>query len=161
MAALGVAVLAGPAAWGAWLWAGIAGVTIGAILAGTLLHRPERRSPWWLLGGAVLSMGIGDTVFGAVVHSPTQPAPIVSDIFYLLMFPLVTAGLIDFTRTGSVLRDRSRLLDLTAFACSAALAGWVTLLSPAFDASTMSWDDKSTLAAYTIGDLLILVAAVR
>jgi PAS domain S-box-containing protein len=38
---------------------------------------------------------------------------------------------------------------------------WASLLSPAFGASQLSWDDKSTLAAYTIGDLLILVAAVR
>ncbi len=161
MAALGVAVVFGPANWGAELWAAIAGLTVGAIVGGTLLHRPERRSPWWLLAGGVLAMGIGDTIFGATVHTPWQPPPIIDDVFYLLMFPLITAGLIDFTRTGSVLRDRSRLLDLLAFAGSAALGFWAFLLGPAFDASQLSWNDRSTLAAYTIGDLLILVATVR
>ncbi len=161
MVALGVAVLFGPATWSAVLWAAIAVLTVGAIVGGTLVHRPVRRSPWWLLAGAVLAMGVGDTIFGATVHATADRPPIIADVFYLLMFPLVTAGLIDLTRTGSVLRDRSRLLDLSAFGCSAALAGWVFLIGPAFGASRLGWDDKSTLAAYTIGDLLILLAAVR
>jgi len=161
MVALGVAVIFGPASWGALLWAAIAMLTVAAIVGGTFLHRPERRSPWWLLAGAVLAMGIGDTIFGATVQTASQSAPVVADVAYLLMIPLVTAGLIDFTRTGAVLRDRSRLLDLSAFACSAGLALWAAVLGPAFGAPTMSWDDKSTLAAYTIGDLLILVATLR
>jgi PAS domain-containing protein len=159
MMALGVAVLFGPASWGSVLWAAIAVLTVGAIVGGTFWHRPERRSPWWLLAAGVLAMGVGDTIFGATVHTPAQSPPIIDDAFYLLMFPLITAGLIDFTRTGR--RDRSRLLDLLAFACSAALPFWTVLLGPAFSASQLSWDDKSTLAAYTIGDLLILVATVR
>jgi PAS domain-containing protein len=161
MTALGIAVLFGPAGWGAVLWAAIALLTVGAIVGGTFWHRPERRSPWWLLAAGVLAMGVGDTIFGAAVHTPAQSPPVIDDAFYLLMFPLITAGLIDFTRTGAGLRDRSRLLDLLAFAGSAALPFWTVLLGPAFSASHLSWDDKSTLAAYTIGDLLILVATVR
>jgi PAS domain S-box-containing protein len=161
MVTLGVAVIFGPATWSAVLWAAIALFTVAAIVGGTFLHRPERRSPWWLFAGAVLAMGIGDTIFGATVHSPTQSPPIIADLAYLLMFPLVTAGFIDFTRTGAVLRDRSRLLDLLAFACSAGLALWAAVLGPAFGASHLGWDDRSTLAAYTIGDLLILTATVR
>jgi peptidoglycan/LPS O-acetylase OafA/YrhL len=93
MVALGVAVIFGPASWGALLWAAIAMLTVAAIVGGTFLHRPERRSPWWLLAGAVLAMGIGDTIFGATVQTASQSAPVVAHVAYLLMIPLVTAGL--------------------------------------------------------------------
>jgi PAS domain S-box-containing protein len=105
-------------------------------------------------------MTLGDAIYGAAVTEAGDTAPAIADALYFAMFPLLTAGLIMLTRAGAALRDRSRLLDLLAFGCSAALAGWAFLLGPTLG-SALSTDEKSTLAAYTIGDLLILLAATR
>src|SRR5689334_13403951 len=154
--ALGIVVLALPASLSvvtAHVWAVISVLSAGAIVYGTRRYRPVRRAPWWLLAAAVLSMGAGDVIYAATVRRPGQEPPVVDDVFYLAMFPLLTAGLIMMTRTGAVLRDRSRLLDLLAFGCSAALVAWAFLVGPAVGAKQLGGD-----AAYTIGDLLVLVA---
>jgi PAS domain S-box-containing protein len=159
MTAFGVVMFATPT-WNVPTWALIGALSTAAIAFGTWWHAPPRRAAWWLLGGAVLAMTLGDAIFGASITGAGDTAPAIADVLYFAMFPLLTAGLLMLTRAGGVLRDRSRLLDLLAFGCSAALAAWAFLIGPTLG-SALSTDEKSTLAAYTIGDLLILVVATR
>jgi PAS domain S-box-containing protein len=159
MAGLGVSVFAAPA-WAAPTWAAIGTISAGAILLGTRLHAPRRKAPWWLLAAAVLAMAAGDTIFAAAVHRPGDPSPAIVDACYLAMFPLVSVGFIQLTRTSAVLRDRTRLLDLLIFTCATALVSWVLVVSPGLSAYADSVD-KSTLSAYALGDLLMLVTSVR
>ena len=160
MAALSVSVFAVPA-WSAASWAAITLLSVGAIGFGVRRNRPRHRAPWWLLGGAVLAMGTGDTIYGAVVRQPTEPTPAIAEVCYLAMIPLVGVGLFLLTRTNAVLGDRSRLTDLLIFTCAAGLVCWVFLIGPTVDAEGMSTTDKSLQAGYALGDLLILVTAVR
>ena len=144
-----------------YVWAGIGLTSAGAILYGIRRNSPSRKAPWLLLAGAVLAMCAGDVIYGATVHGPGDVAPVIDYYCYFLMFPLLTAGLITITRSGAVLRDRSQLLDLLAFGCGATLAAWAFLLAPTIGSTHLAGDEKSSLAAYTIGDLLILLTAVR
>jgi PAS domain S-box-containing protein len=160
MAVLAIAVFAAPG-WNTVVWAAIGLLSVAAIAGGVRLNAPAHPRPWWLLGAAVAVMVAGDAIYGATVREPGDMPPVIADICYFAMFPLITAALIDLTRTGAILRDRSRLLDLLAFTCSATLAVWALVLGPTVHAPGLGGGDKSALAAYAIGDLLILLTAVR
>jgi PAS domain S-box-containing protein len=144
-----------------WVYVAVAGSVIVAVATGVRRHRPAEPLPWWLLAAAVSVMAAGDAIYGNTVHGPDDTPPVIADVCYFAMFPLVTAALIELTRTGAVLRDRSRLFDLLAFTGSASLAAWALLIGPTLHAPHLLTADKSTLAAYAIGDVLFLVAAVR
>lgn len=160
MALLSAAVFVAPG-WSAVVWAAIGLLSAGAVVFGAHRHAPLRRAPWWLLATAIIAMAAGDTIYGATVHSPADDLPIIGDVCYLAMFPLVTAGFIQMTRTSVVLRDRARLLDILTFTCAAALMTWVFVASPSLRAASLDNVDKSTMSAYTLGDLLILITTVR
>lgn len=160
MALLSAAVFVAPS-WSALTWAAIGLLGAGAVVFGAWWHAPLRRAPWWFLAGAIIAMAAGDTIYGATVHSPTDELPVVGDVCYLAMFPLVTAGLIQMTRTSVVLRDRARLLAILTFTCAAALVTWVFVAGPSLRAESLDNLDKSTMSAYTLGDLLVLITTVR
>ena len=149
---LGATVFVAPA-WSSFAWAAIGAVSAGAVVLGIHRNAPARRAPWWLFAAAILVMAAGDTVYD------TWPG--LADLFYFTMFPLVTAGLIQVTRTSVVLRDRARLIDLLTLTCAAALLCWAVLVGPALRSSGLDAGARSTLAAYALGDLLVLITTVR
>jgi PAS domain-containing protein len=128
-------------------WILLGAGSAGAILWGVYRHRPNRRAPWLLLAGAVATLAIGDVGYAYQWMA-------LADTFYLLMFALVALSLLQFTRGGSLLVDRARLIDLVAAACSAMLVIWVFVISVDGRFRTVSPAD-------VIGDLLLLAVAVR
>ncbi|GIF26442.1 PAS domain S-box-containing protein [Actinoplanes tereljensis] len=118
-----------------------------AIIVGVRWHRPARIGPWTLLAGSVASLAIGDIFYAIKADS-------VAETFYLSMFLLVAAALLQFTRFGSLLGDRARLIDLLAASCTTLLVIWVFLIG-----------DQGTIgkisAADVIGDLVLIAVAVR
>ena len=128
-----------------WIVLGIGSAT--AIIAGVLRFRPARIGPWLLLGGSVVSIGIGD-----IFHALDKIA--VADVFYYAMFVLVTCSMIQLTRGGSILVDRARLIDLLAFATAALLVVWVFIIGD-------SRQIGQIFAADVIGDVLLIGVAAR
>jgi PAS domain S-box-containing protein len=159
MAVLGASVFAAPDL-GAYSWAAIGLCSAGAVVVGIRRNAPPRPLPWWMLGAAILAMALGDTIYGADAQGRSS-APAVADVCYLAMFPLLTIGLVQMVRTSAVLVDWSRMLDLLTFTCAAALLAWVCLIGPSLGANSLDGTGRSTLAAYTLGDLLTLVTTVR
>lgn len=161
MAALGVGLFVLPGST-APVWLAVGTLSVAAIVAGMWLHRPARRLPWLLLAGAVLAMAFGDTVYAAAAgRRGLSPAPMWSDVAYLVMFPLLVAGLIVLTRASVVLRDRSRRLDLLTFASGVVLVAWVVAGGPATRAPGLSAEDRWTTFAYLVGDLLMVLTTAR
>ncbi|XVV17279.1 PAS domain S-box protein [Actinoplanes sp. CA-131856] len=119
----------------------------GAILYGVRRHRPARTGPWLLLAGALLASAAGDVLTALDRAS-------VADLCFYVMFALVAASLLQFTRVGAVLVDRARLIDLLAFACSALLVVWVFAVGDAGRIGSVS-------GAYVIGALLLLAVVAR
>lgn len=128
-------------------WILLGAGSAGAILWGVYRHRPTRRAPWLLLAGAVATLAAGDVWFA-------YDRMALADTAYLVMFALVALSLLQFTRGGSLLVDRARLIDLVAFACSAMLVVWVFVISVDSRFRTVSPAD-------VIGDLLLVGVAVR
>ncbi|MGC9668406.1 PAS domain S-box protein [Planosporangium sp. 12N6] len=160
MAVLGIGVFALPGQ-GAVTWAAIGLTSAGAIVLGARRHAPRRRAPWWLLAAAIAVMATGDAIFDATVRRPGDPVPVLVDACYFGMFPLVAAGLLHLTRSSVVFRDRARLLDLLTFTAAGALLLWLLVVEPGLRAGTLDNAGKSTLAAYAMGDLMLLVTSMR
>ena len=118
-----------------------------AIIGGVWWRRPARIGPWLLLAGSVACLGAGDVLYALGQMSAAE-------FCYLAMFPMVAAGLAQFTRGGWLLVDRARLIDLLAFTCAALLVVWVFIIGSSGPLGRIS-------AADVIGDLLLIAVAVR
>jgi PAS domain-containing protein len=129
----------------AWVLLGTA--STAAIIGGVRWRRPARVGPWLLIAASVAALGLGD-VFYAFDQEFT------AEIFYLTMFVFVAAALMQFTRGGSLLVDRARVIDLVAFACSTLLVVWVFIIGSNGKLGKIS-------AADVIGDLLLVGVATR
>ncbi|MER7007061.1 PAS domain S-box protein [Dactylosporangium sp. NPDC000555] len=140
-------------------WAGIGLCAAGAIVAGIARVRPQRPGPWWALAGALLAMTVGDFAYGLV--SSSGGAATAAELAYLAMLPIVTVALIGLTRESAFLDDRSRLLDLLALGTAALLASWVFIASPRMAGGVMTAAGWSVQAAFTLGDVIVLVVTVR
>ena len=128
-------------------WLLLGGFGCGAILAGLWRHRPAQARPWLLLAGGVAGMGAGDVFFALDRMSLAQGC-------YLLMYALIASALWQFTRGGTLLRDRSRLIDVLAFTCAVLLSVWVFVIGGTGDLGDIS-------AADVMGSLLLIGVTVR
>jgi PAS domain S-box-containing protein len=161
MAALGSVVFAAPQ-FDSVAWAGIGLCAAAAVATGVLHFRPQRPGPWWALAAALLAMMAGDFVYGLMTTGTagtTDPPP-AADLCYLAMFPFVAVALIGLTRTSPALGGRAGLLDLLALGSAALLAGWVFIASPRLGDAAVSGTEWSVQAAYTLGDVIVLVVTV-
>jgi PAS domain S-box-containing protein len=131
----------------AFEWILFGTVSVAAVLYGVHRHRPVRIGPWLLLAGALAALAVGDVLYAYGARTG-------ADLCYYGMFVLVATSLLQFTRRGTVLVDRARLIDLLAFGCAAMLVVWVFVIG-----------DNGTLgrisAADVIGGLLLVGVGVR
>jgi PAS domain S-box-containing protein len=132
--------------WGALEWILLGAGGVGAIIYGVRRHRPARKAPWWLLAASLAALAAGDVCYSYRVMG-------LADIFYLMMFGLTALCLLQFTRGGSLLGDRARLIDLLAAACTTLLVVWVFVIG--------SNRLHTVSATDVIGDLLLLAVAGR
>ncbi|MEU4694993.1 PAS domain S-box protein [Actinoplanes sp. NPDC023714] len=121
--------------------------SVAAILYGVHRNRPAQRSPWLLLAGAVAALCVGDVLYEYELMD-------LAEVFYLAMYPLVVISLLRFTRDGSLLADRARLIDLLAFSCSTLLVVWAFVIGSSGQFGAVS-------AADVIGGLLLVGVAIR
>lgn len=158
MVALGSVVFVAPAL-DAVAWAGIGLCGAAAIVAGIRWFRPRRPAPWWALAAAVVAMMAGDFLYGLMSDATAEPPPL-AHLCYLAMFPFVAAALIGLTRASPTLDGRTGLLDLLAVGGAALLAAWVFIVAPRIEGG-MSGTEWSVQAAYTLGDVVVLVVTTR
>jgi len=134
-----------------------------AMAAGVARNRPRRRAPWLLLAvacfvGAAAELSL--RVMTTVSHAPV-PFPSFVDVVYLLVTPLVIAGLALFIGSGSSGRDLRGLVDALVLLIGLALLSWVYAVLPGAAAPSLTLAERALSVAYPVGDLVILVALVR
>ena len=138
---------------------GIGVAAVAAIVAGVVIHRPERSQPWLLLAAGQLLFVTGDALWTILELMGESPFPSVADIAYLLGYPLLVVAFLMAIRLRVHGGDRAGLLDGAILASACALVGWVVLVRPVLDAA----DDPVSLlvtAAYPLGDLVVLGVAI-
>jgi diguanylate cyclase (GGDEF)-like protein/PAS domain S-box-containing protein len=141
---------------------GLVGVTgaVGVVI-GVRRNRPRRGYTWWLLSAGMLSMAVGDTLYSVDAALPSDVPASAADVFYLLMLPLIGAGLLGLTRSNIVARDRSQFLDFLTFSTAAGFLLWVFVVGPYLSVPGLSPFSRSTLAAFVLADLLLLATTAR
>ncbi|MBE1487098.1 putative bifunctional diguanylate cyclase/phosphodiesterase [Plantactinospora soyae] len=140
-------------------------VSVTAVAVGVRRYRPNRAYSWWLLGAALAVFTVGDTVYLLAANLPLgeskSTSAVVSDVFYLVMLPLIGAGLLGLTRSTTGARDRSGLLDFLIFTTVGAFLLWVLVIHPYLIGVGSTTFEQSALAAYALLDVLLLATTVR
>jgi diguanylate cyclase (GGDEF)-like protein/PAS domain S-box-containing protein len=144
-----------------WTALGLSGVL--AIVAGIILNRPARKTPWLLLAAANLSFAAGQLIFLLFTNVLREivPFPSVADVFYLATYPLYAAGLLIFIRWRASGRDRRSLLDALTLSCGLALLSWVYLILPYVTAPGLAAVQKAFSIGYPLGDVLVIAMLAR
>jgi diguanylate cyclase (GGDEF)-like protein/PAS domain S-box-containing protein len=140
---------------------GLTGVL--AIVAGIRMHKPAARAAWWLFAAGQFLFLSGDLytysypkLLGAEVGFPS-----IGDGLYLLVYPVLMAGLFILVRRRSPRPDRAALIDALILTIGIGLLSWVFLIAPNVHLENLSLLANAVSVAYPLGDVLLLAAAIR
>ena len=138
---------------------------VAAVLVGTRIHRPTLRAPWYLFAAGLGAFTAGDIYYYTLPHFlnhdvvPTFPS--LGDGFYLLVYPLLVAGVILLIRRRNPGGDRAGLIDALIITTSLAMLSWAYLIVPYFHQPGLSLIRKVFSVAYPCMDILLLAVTAR
>jgi diguanylate cyclase (GGDEF)-like protein/PAS domain S-box-containing protein len=134
-----------------------------AVAVGIYLHRPKAWAAWALFIVGLFLFFSGDLytysypkLTGAEVEFPS-----IGDAIYLMVYPALVAGLLLLVRRRNPQGDRAGVIDSLIISVGIALLSWVFLVAPNIHLSGLTMLEKAVSAAYPLGDILLLAAAVR
>ena len=143
-------------------WALISLSGVAAILAGTFVNRPARKTPWLVLAAAQASFAAGQLSFLIAAQLKiVLPFPSFADVLYLSTYPLYAVGLLIFIYCRSPDKDRRSLIDALTLTVGLALLSWTFLIRPYVHEAGLSVLQKSVAIAYPLGDVLTLALLAR
>jgi len=143
-----------------WSLISVSGVV--AIVAGTFLNQPARKTPWLVLAAAQASFAAGQLSFLIAARiGVLLPFPSFADALYLLTYPLYAVGLLIFIYCRSPDKDRRSLIDALTITAGLALLSWTFLIRPYVHESGLSVLQRSVAIAYPLGDVLTLALLAR
>ena len=133
-----------------------------AIVAGTVLNRPARKTPWLVLAAAQASFAAGQLSFLIAPRlGVVLPFPSFADALYLLTFPLYAIAFLIFIKCRSPDKDRRSLIDALTLTAGLALLSWTFLIRPYVHNPDLSALQKIVAIAYPLGDVLTLALIAR
>ena len=134
-----------------------------AIAVGITMHRPKALAAWWLFAVGQFLFFAGDLYtysYPKILHADV-PFPSAGDAIYLMVYPALMAGLILLVRRRNTRRERSGLIDSLILSIGIGLLSWVFLVAPNIHIAGLTDLAKAVSAAYPLGDILLLAAAIR
>jgi diguanylate cyclase (GGDEF)-like protein/PAS domain S-box-containing protein len=150
-------------AWHVPLWGALGISTVAAMGVGARRNHPARPLAWYLLAAGVLSLITGDLIYKVSneVFRVEPPFPSLADLFYLAMYPFLTAGLLLLVRARTPGRDRPSLIDALLITTALGLLSWVFLIGPYVHEANLSLGERLVSIAYPLGDVLLLAMLAR
>ncbi len=130
----------------------------GATVAGVVLNRPRRRSPWLLLAAAYVVFAVGSAT--AVAYEGAFPSW-ADAIFLGGSLPLLLIGLHRLTRSGAMVLDRATAIDAVILTIGAGFLAWTFLINPFLQNPSLSAFEKAVSIAYPLTDVLMLALLAR
>ena len=126
----------------------------GAIVFGTIVHRPRRWQAWAVIAASQVTMSCGDLVYDNVTTRYPGPA----DAFYLGAVVLLAAGVLMLAGTAP---RRSAQANIDALLVT--VAGGIAVWALVFDGvgSSSSWIARTVSYAYPLSDLVVLGLVAR
>ncbi|WP_229070384.1 bifunctional diguanylate cyclase/phosphodiesterase [Actinoplanes sp. DH11] len=145
-----------------YTWAALGYSCAAMVLVGVRLHRPSRRLPWYLISVALVSFTTGDSWYNLVLALGRTPGfPGLADLFFVLVYPLLTAGLLIFVRARSGGGDKAALLDALVPTVGLGLLAWVYWIAPFTRSAELTLLEKVVSIGYPLGDVLVLAMILR
>ena len=134
-----------------------------AIAVGIYLHRPKARVAWllFIVGNFLFFTGDLYTYSYPKLMGVEVEFPSIGDAVYLTVYPALVAGLLVLVRRRNPQGDRAGVIDSLIISVGIALLSWVFLVAPNIHLSGLTTFEKAVSAAYPLGDILLLAAAVR
>jgi signal transduction histidine kinase len=113
------------------LYDAIGASSVLAVIAGTLLCKPEKRLPWYLFALGLGAFTVGDTIFNlyAYAWNKTPPSPSIADVFYLAGYPFLVAGLALLILGVGKAGRRAGMIDAAILASAFGVVQWIFLMS--------------------------------
>ncbi|MBG0562414.1 GGDEF domain-containing protein [Actinoplanes sp. NEAU-A11] len=146
-----------------YTWAALGYSCAAMVLVGVRLNQPARRAPWYLISAALACFTTGDSWNNLVLAMGREPAfPGVADLFFVLVYPLLTGGLLMFVRARSGGgTNRAALLDALVPTVGLGLVAWVYWIAPFTRSEYLSLLEKLVSIGYPLGDVLVLAMILR
>jgi signal transduction histidine kinase/CheY-like chemotaxis protein len=135
-----------------------------AIVAGVRIHRPERRLAWYLFAVAQVLFVAGDFLYytlPGIVHGRAADFPSAGDIPYVMVYPLILAGLLLLIRARNPESDRGALIDALIIGVGVGVVSWVYLMVPYARDDHLPLGTKALSIAYPLMDVLVLAVTAR
>src|ERR671937_570163 len=113
------------------LYDAIGASSVLAVIAGTLLCKTEKWPPWYLFALGLAAFTIGDTIFNlyAYAWNKNPPSPSVADVFYLVGYPFLVAGLGLLILGVGKAERRVGKIDAAILASAFGVVQWIFLMS--------------------------------
>src|SRR5215831_20913368 len=162
---LGVLYYVGPSATrSGWAFNLVGFTGVVAVIVGLNMNQTKDRDAWYLFAA-----GLGLQLAGDVVtyhpdiwfHVANAPFPCIGDLFYVLVYPVLMAGILVLARRRSPGRDRAALIDSLIITIGIGVLSWVYFMAPNAHDSSQSLIQKLVSIAYPLGDLMLMAAMVR
>ncbi len=143
-------------------WTLIGASSAAAVIVGVRQHKPERPLAWYLLAVALVLFTTGDTWYNMLLSAGLPvPSPGLPDVFYLLVYVCMSAGLLVFIRSGSGDGNRAAMLDALVPTVGVGLLAWVYWIAPYTRAEDLTVLQKLVAVGYPLGDVLALAMMLR
>ena len=143
-----------------WLYNGLV-LAAGVVCIARGLTSARERAAWMLIGAAVVSWGVGNTIWTfAYLDLPSPPYPSLADAFWLAIYVPVYIALLLLlrSRTGAV--RRSVWLDGVIASLAVAAVGTAVVFQAVLDATSGSKAAIATNLAYPLADLTTIALVV-
>jgi two-component system cell cycle response regulator len=143
-----------------WLYNGLV-IAAGVVCIARGWSRRSERLAWILFGAAVVSWGVGNTIWTfAYVDLPAPPYPSVADAFWLAVYPpfYVALLLLLHSRMGGI--RRSLWLDGVIASLAVAAVGTAVVFQAVLDATSGSKAAVATNLSYPLADLTMIALVV-
>ena len=143
-----------------WLYNGLVLAAGVACMARGLAGARERVA-WVLIGPAVVSWGVGNTIWTfAYVALPSPPYPSLADVFWLAVYPPIYIALLLLLRSRAGVVRRSIWLDGVIASLAVAAVGTAVVFQAVLDATSGSKAAIATNLAYPLADLTTIAFVV-
>ena len=113
------------------LYDAIGASSVVAVLAGTTVCRPAKRTPWYLFAIGLAAFVVGDVIFNLYAYAwhRNPPTPSVADVFYLLGYPFLAGGfallILDVRRA----ERRAGVIDAAILSTAFGIVQWIFLMA--------------------------------
>jgi diguanylate cyclase (GGDEF)-like protein len=141
---------------------GVGWLAAACAVVGVRRHRPTAAAAWLLFAAGVFlnASGIGvEKLLTEVFHQDRYPS--LADAFWLCLYPCLIGGLLLLIRSRSAGRDWSAVIDTTTLTTGLGLLSWVFVVRPTAGDSELSLFGHIVVAAYPVGDVVVLAMMTR